>query len=487
MKRLLSFLLVLVLLASTLQVFAAGDAMSDESLKELLNSVELKPQRSGYPEVDALMEEILAPHAHEDNYTRLRALYDWVTTQVAYSWAPYSQDWAPAYDCFVPLYDLDYETGLEEAIPFEVVNRSYHALVKREGICYDYGALFALMARYMGFESYVHTGEFYFEPEFNNITGHHGWAEIEIDGKYYIFDPQRDYRLCGNATQPNRFLYFGIDEDHDWRYTHEKAVNDARDAGFLSVHAPRHAELKVESTISGFAFGEGTYVLGEQVTVNAEGIKYFQGWFDEKGKLVSEDVSYTFAMERSMTLRAVFEDEYFDDIADQWYEADAVSAYDMGLVDGVSPFTFYGKGSMTRAMALTVLYRMAAPEDKADSASYTDVLPGSWYEEAVNWGTQMGVVNGVGEGRFNPNGTVTREQFITMMMRLCGGENIPELALSYEDADTISDYAYSAFQQAQVFGLLTGYEDHTIRPQKELSRAEAVALLMRLARWLETE
>ena len=99
----------------------------------------------------------------------------------------------------------------------------------------------------------------------------------------------------------------------------------------------------------------------------------------------------------------------------------------------------------------------------------------------------MGVVNGVGEGRFNPNGTVTREQFITMMMRLCGGENIPELALSYEDADTISDYAYSAFQQAQVFGLLTGYEDHTIRPQKELSRAEAVALLMRLARWLETE
>lgn len=488
MKRFISLLLIAVLLLGTLTVSAAGDAMEEDDLKARLNSVELKPQRSGYPQVDALLEEILAPCAEEDNYTKLKFAYNWATMEVAYSWAPYSQNWAPAYDCFVPVYDLEYEEGLEEAIPFEIVNRSYHCLVEREGICYDYGALFALMARYLGFESYVHTGYFVFEEGFGTDSGHHGWAEIEIGGKYYIFDPQRDYRMSANATAPNPYMYFGIDEDHDWRYDHETAVNEARDAGFLSVHAPRHGQLNVLKTDGTALALTGAYPVGQSTTLTAPGEGEFLGWYDEEGKLLSQEKEYTFLMENGMTLYCVNQGEYFSDIAGQWYEEDANAAFALGLVEGVGAFRFNAKGTMSRAMALTVLYRMAAPEETdIPTASYTDVEQDTWYTDAVNWGTEMGIVNGVGNGRFNPNGAVTREQFVTMMMRLWGGDAFPDLALTYEDEADISDYAYNYIQQAQVFGLLTGYEDNTLRPQKQLNRGEAVALLMRLARWLETE
>lgn len=488
MKRFISLLLIAVLLLGTLTVSAAGDAMKESNLKTLINSVELKPQRSGYPEVDAILEEIFAPYAEADNYTKLKYAYDWATLEITYSWAPYSQNWAPAYDCFVPVYDLEYEEGLEEAIPFEIVNRSYHCLTVREGICYDYGAVFALMARYLGFESYVHTGYFVFEEGFGTGSGHHGWAEIEIGGKYYIFDPQRDYRMSANATALNPYMYFGIDEENAWRYDHETAVNEARDAGFLSVHAPRHGQLKVLKSDGTALDLSGAYAVGQSVTLTANEERIFSGWYDETGRLLSAEREYTFLMENGKTIYCVYEGEYFRDIAGKWYEEDANAAFALGLVEGVGDFLFNGKGTMSRAMALTVLYRMAAPEETdIPTASYTDVEQDTWYTDAVNWGTEMGIVNGVGNGRFNPNGAVTREQFVTMMMRLWGGDAFPDLALTYEDEADISDYAYNYIQQAQVFGLLTGYEDNTLHPQKQLNRGEAVALLMRLTRWLETQ
>ncbi len=488
MKRIISLLLVAILLLGAMPVFAAGDAMKEADLKTVLNSVERKPQRTGYLQVDALLEEIVVSFDTTDNYTLLKDAYNWVTMEVNYSWGPYSQDWAPAYDCFVPLYDLEYEEGLEEAMPFEVVNRSYHALVEREGICYDYGALFAVMARYLGFESYVHTGNFIFEEGYGNGSGHHGWAEIEIDGKYYIFDPQRDYRMSANATEPNPYMYFGIDEEHAWRYTQETEANEPRDAGFLSVHAPRKGwlnVLKIDGTVLGLS---NPYPIGESVTLFAGGEDAFYGWYDKDGKLLTEEREYTFLMENGLTLYCMFEGEYFVDVAGQWYEENANAAFELGLVQGVGKFLFNAEGTMSRAMALTVLYRLADPEtEEIPTASYIDVEQDTWYTDAVNWGTHMGIVNGVGKNRFNPNGAVTREQFITMMMRLWAGEIVADLAMTYADVEDISDYALDSVRTATALGLLTGYEDNTLRPQKELTRGEAVTILMRHVRTMEPE
>ena len=483
MKKFWIALLLLALLGSMLPVQAAGDAMQPDSLRDLINSETLYPQKSGYPQVDAILEEIFAPYAESDNYTKLKAAYDWTVTEINYSWAPYSQNWAPAYDCFVPVYDLAYPAGLEEVIPFEMINRSYHALTRHEGICYDYGVLFAVMARYLGFEAYVHTGYFVFEEGYCTGSGHHGWAEVVLDGEYYIFDPQRDYRMSANGTEEIPYLYFGIDEDHAWRYDHETAVNAARDAQFLPVNAVRHALVRAFATSAGAAQGTGRYALGETVTVSATGLRAFRGWYDASGSLVSAEPEYSFVLTAPATLRAVFDGQYFEDVMGQWYAADANAAYDSGLVEGTAPFRFDGQTTMSRAMALTVLYRMAQPETAAEDAGYADVSAESWYADAVNWGTELGIVEGVGDGCFAPNAPVTREQFVTMMMRW-KGEGETE-ALSYTDLEQVSDYAQPWLEQAQAMELLTGYEDGTLRPRSELTRAEAVALALRLLRCLE--
>ena len=475
MKRLICLLLAVFLLVGVVPVSAAGDATAMDTLKELLNAEPLHPQITGYPAVDALLEEIFAPYAEADTYTLVKVAYDWTVQEINYSWAPYSQNWAPAYDCFKITYDLEYTEGLQEAMPFEVINRSYHALTRHEGICYDYGALFAVMARYIGLESYVHTGDFVFEAGYGTGSGHHGWAEVMLGGKSYIFDPQRDYRMSANATAPIPYMYFGIAPEKAWRYTQETSANTARDAQFLPVAADRMAKLWLTSTASGTVSAAEEYPLGETVTLTAQ--QKVAAWLDGEQNVLSTEASYSFVMTRPTTVQAVFAADHFADIDGQWFRDEAILAAELGLVNGVAPYVFSGEETMSRAMAVTTLYRMAKPTETAPTASYTDVPEGAWYADALNWGTAMGVVNGMGDGTFAPDAPVTREQYITMMCRLLGATE--EAELPYSDADTISPYAVTFVKQAQAMGLLTGYEDGTLRPQTELNRAEAVTLLVR--------
>ncbi len=480
MKRFTAIALLLVLLLGVLPVSAAGDAVPMEEMKTLLNSVTLYPQRTGYAEMDALLEEIFAPYQDSDNFTKLKAAYDWTVQEINYSWGPYSQNWAPAYDCFVPVYELSYQEGLQEAMPFEIVNRSYHAIAAHEGICYDYGAAFAVMARYIGFDAYVHTGDFIFEAGYGTGSGHHGWAELDLNGKRYIFDPQRDYRMSANGEEEIPYLYFGISYEKAWRYTQETSANEARNAGFLSVTAVRNAQVDVYATPSGTASGAGSYALGETATVTAEGD--FLGWYGADGLLLSKETSYSFTVTEPVSLRAVFANEYFDDVSTQWYAADANAAFESGMVAGMAPFLFDAQTGMSRAMALTMLYRMVGSPEATETASYEDVAADAWYAAAVNWGTQEGIVYGMGKNRFEPDRLITREQFVCMMMRLAKSEDTAEL--DYTDTDAISAYALEAMQQAQAAGLLAGYEDGSVKPQNQMTRAEGVSLLMRLSRFM---
>ena len=172
MRSILALLLVAALLAAALPfaLAATPDCMDEDELRTLLNSVELRPQKTHYARMDALLERLTAPYDGLDNYDRLREAYDWVVMNVEYSWEPYSQDWAPAYDCFDVDCGLELDAGAEETMPYEVVNRAYYALTERKGVCYDYAALFAVIARYIGFESFVRTGEFIFETMARGIT-----------------------------------------------------------------------------------------------------------------------------------------------------------------------------------------------------------------------------------------------------------------------------------------------------------------------------
>lgn len=168
-----------------------------------------------------------------------------------------------------------------------------------------------------------------------------------------------------------------------------------------------------------------------------------------------------------------------------WYYSAVSFAYYNGLMNGVADTLFDPNGTMTRAMLVTVLWRLDG--GSADGTSpYTDVPEGTWYTDGVIWATENGIVNGVGNGKFDPNGTVTREQIATILYRYAAyrGVDVSDRASLdlFTDAGAVSDYARAPMQWAVQTKLISGRLDHKqlyLAPQSGGTRAEVATILMR--------
>ena len=168
-----------------------------------------------------------------------------------------------------------------------------------------------------------------------------------------------------------------------------------------------------------------------------------------------------------------------------WYYSAVSFAYYNGLMNGVADMLFDPNGTMTRAMLVTVLWRLDG--GSADGTSpYTDVPEGTWYTDGVIWATENGIVNGVGNGKFDPNGTVTREQIATILYRYAAyrGVDVTDRASLdlFTDAGAVSDYARAPMQWTVQTKLISGRLDHKqlyLAPQSGGPRAEVATILMR--------
>ena len=113
---------------------------------------------------------------------------------------------------------------------------------------------------------------------------------------------------------------------------------------------------------------------------------------------------------------------------------------------------------------------------------------GSYYANAVIWAAQNGIVNGTTETTFAPDSNITREQVAAILYRyaIYKGMDAVDLSenLNFADSDDVSEYAISALNWATGCGLVTGYEDNTLRPLTNTTRAEAATLLQR---FIETD
>ena len=285
----------------------------------------------------------------------------------------YSQDYAPAYDCFTLTYPLTYETGLPQAYPRDMIDRAYHMLTARTGVCYDWGILFAVMARYVGVESYVHTGIL----RIGTWTGHHGWTELKLGGQNYIFDGQQDWRSKGIY---GRIVYdhFGISMASSWRYNQETDANAKRDASMLPVTDPgvRIANVNVVSSRSGQVQGGGVCVWGEETTLTSAGELPVVGWYTPDGTALSYEPSYTLTPEQDITLCALFEGDVFIDLpANAWYLEDVLQAEAMDLVSGMSEAFFEPAGTMNRAMFATLLYQVEGAPASETTGPFAERIP----------------------------------------------------------------------------------------------------------------
>ena len=471
------------------------------SIEELLNSQTLHPQKTGYAALDQLLESVLAPYAGKSTAEKVKACYAWTVKNINYSWAGYTRA-NSGYNGFNQKYPYsDYEAGLQKAFPEEVIARTYYTMSKHKGVCYDWGAVFAVMVRYIGIDAYVHTGDFKFEQELgfsSSAHGHHGWTEIALNGKNYIFDPQREYRMTNDGKGTvNYTRYFGVTSGSKnyFRYTQEIKANAARDAGFLSVSAHRQKLVDVSAIASrsGSASGTGKYDVGTNAIMTAvpQGSNVFQGWYDGAGNLLSSEPSYTFQVMGATTVYAMFEGDRFYDIpAGAWYEPYAMQAAQDGLMAGTAPYRFDGNASMTRATVV----RMLANLEKADLSGYTatkfaDVPENAWYTAAVAWAAENGIVSGVSDTRFAPDQSITREEFLVMLVNYLRAKDIAMEQtewsdLAYADKEAISDWARAAVSQAAAAQLMSGYVDGTLRPKHTIARSEGATIFIHAVEWM---
>ena len=172
----------------------------------------------------------------------------------------------------------------------------------------------------------------------------------------------------------------------------------------------------------------------------------------------------------------------FDDIpANAWYK-DAVSyAVRAGLMNGVGAGRFDPEGSMTRAMLVTVLWRNAGSPQEGEN-TFADVPDGTWYTAAVAWAAKNGVVNGVGNGKFDPDGAITREQMTAILLRFAAANGVDtskraDLS-SFPDAGSVSAWAKDALAWTVAEGIIGG-SDGKLLPQGNATRAQVAAILMR--------
>jgi len=162
---------------------------------------------------------------------------------------------------------------------------------------------------------------------------------------------------------------------------------------------------------------------------------------------------------------------------------------DNGYMNGTSAKKFDPESTMTRAMVVTVLYRLQGEPRVNFSTKFLDVKKGQWYTNAVIWAAENGIVNGKGEGLFAPMENVTREQLAAIIMRYAPEEYIitEERAdiKGYADYKKISKYARTALSWANAVELITGKTETTLAPQNSATREEFATILMRFKEYDE--
>ena len=179
-----------------------------------------------------------------------------------------------------------------------------------------------------------------------------------------------------------------------------------------------------------------------------------------------------------------WENPFADVKADDWFYEAVHFVNSKGLMTGMANDSFSPNANMTRAMIVTILYRVENGELKVENASpFTDVDKGAWYYGAVLWAYENGIVEGYGDGRFGPDDNITREQFAAILYRYAYIKDSVTTATTdlaaYTDAGQVSAYAEYAMKWANANDLITGRTADTLVPRGNATRAEAAEILMR--------
>lgn len=178
----------------------------------------------------------------------------------------------------------------------------------------------------------------------------------------------------------------------------------------------------------------------------------------------------------------------FNDIkSDDWYYKAVEYVYENNIMDGTDE-GFEPESNMTRAMLVTVLYKLETGEIDNIETKFIDVPTDEWYSKAVAWAVSKGLVSGVSDICFAPDDDLTREQMAVIIYKYaklkgCDTNKLSDLS-QFDDTDSISDWALEALKWANGNGLINGVTNTILAPQETATRAQGAIVIMKLCELL---
>lgn len=171
---------------------------------------------------------------------------------------------------------------------------------------------------------------------------------------------------------------------------------------------------------------------------------------------------------------------FTDLTAGAWY-IDAVSyVYENGLMNGTTATSFDPNGTLNRAMLAQILYNLAGKPEVTESGLFTDVKDSAWYADPINWAASEGIVTGYEDGTFQPTKSITRQELAVMLWRYEGSPESEGNLDSFKDANNVLAYAKDALVWAVANGVVNGYDNGTLQPKANSTRAVVAQMLMNL-------
>lgn len=172
----------------------------------------------------------------------------------------------------------------------------------------------------------------------------------------------------------------------------------------------------------------------------------------------------------------------FDDVKDgAWYSPAVAYVVQRGYMTGTGNNRFAPNTSVTRAMVAQILYAMEQKPRFEGNSVFTDVPQKEWYYAAVNWAAKNGLVAGYGNGKFGPKNPVTREQLAAILNKYTQYKKYSSATAGdlskFKDNSAVSRWAKESVQWAVGNGLISGFEDGSIRPKGTATRAQLAVIL----------
>ena len=171
-------------------------------------------------------------------------------------------------------------------------------------------------------------------------------------------------------------------------------------------------------------------------------------------------------------------EEFADVSGDAWYHDAVDFVLNKGMMNGNTNGTFTPEESLTRAMLVQILYNIEGKPEVETDKSFTDVAEGDWWYNAVMWAAESGIVNGTGEGIYDPESPVTREQMVTILYRYAGSPDVANAELTFDDAADVDEWAVAAVAWAVENGVVKGIGNNLFNPNGNSTRAETAQVMM---------